>query len=66
MQKARCPGCGRVLAVQPPRGGDGSVDVFPRHSVSAERKRTTATTLRCSEGRQIVDSEDYVQEVRNG
>jgi hypothetical protein len=30
-QRAQCPQCGKVMTVQVPRGGDGSVDVFPRH-----------------------------------
>lgn len=29
--RATCPTCGKELPVRPPRGGDGSVDVFPRH-----------------------------------
>lgn len=31
-ERACCPCCGRIFGVQPPRGGDGSADVFPRHN----------------------------------
>ena len=52
--RAKCPLCGRELTVQPPKGGDGSVDVFPRHPPGGKN--------RCQRSRTIVDREDYVEE----
>lgn len=30
-ERARCPGCGRMVIIGVPRGGDGSADVFRTH-----------------------------------
>jgi hypothetical protein len=51
--RAKCPKCGLVRAVQPPAGGDGSANVFPRHN-------DPATNERCDHGRQLVKAGDYV------
>lgn len=62
MSRARCPVCGAVRVVQPPAGGDGSVDVFPRHD-RADRTgadRTGADRIRCEQGRQLVGPQHYV------
>jgi len=57
MNRARCPVCGAVRAVQPPAGGDGTVDVFPRHD---RADRTGADRIRCEQGRQLVGPQHYV------
>jgi hypothetical protein len=57
-QRAKCPQCGRILAVQVPRGGDGSVDVFPRHDTYPGLNGN-----RCLMGRSPVEKSDYVREV---
>ncbi len=31
LARAKCPECGKVCAVRPPRGGDGSLDLYPMH-----------------------------------
>jgi hypothetical protein len=51
--RAKCPTCGLVRAVQPPAGGDGSANVFPRH-------KRPGTDERCEHGRQLVRAGDYV------
>lgn len=50
--RAKCPVCGRECAVQPPRGGDGSADVFPRHGNGAGGQ--------CPNSRCVVDRSEYV------
>lgn len=58
LDRARCPQCRRVLAVQPPRGGDGSADVFPRHDYPREDERHGDL---CPESRMTVSTSDYVE-----
>lgn len=52
LERAKCPDCGKTLAVQPPRGGDGSLDVFPRH----KNKKGE----RCDRSRLDVKKEHYL------
>lgn len=52
--RAKCPECGKVMAVRPPQGGDGSSDVFPRH--------IDETRAYCLMSRAIVKQHDYVDE----
>lgn len=57
LARAQCPYCCRVLAVQVPRGGDGSAEVYPRHD-------HLGRMARCDGSREIVRDEDYVEGVR--
>lgn len=52
--RARCPGCGKELAVRTPAGGDGSCYVYPRHWPVPNVGR------RCSWSRCEVDVRDQV------
>lgn len=51
-RRARCPLCGRHLAVAPPPGE--SADVFPRHPPAGKRG--------CRQSRQPVTAADYVEQ----
>ncbi len=54
MERAKCPTCAKTMGVQPPIGGDGSVNVFPRHI-------DRATGSFCVESRAIVRDNAYVE-----
>lgn len=53
LARARCWQCGKEVAVAPPAGGDGSMDVYRRH-----RNRDGGT---CGASRTEVDVRDYVK-----
>lgn len=50
--RAKCPECGKAMGVAAPKGGDGSVEVYPRHK--------NKDGARCRGGRDTVDPENYV------
>jgi hypothetical protein len=54
LRRADCPMCHKTVAVQPPAGGDGTIDVFPRHQ--------TPEGEPCISARRMVWSTDYVEE----
>lgn len=55
--RARCEECNRVFTVRPPKGGDGSADVFPRHAVTY----ASPPKPRCFGSRQVVRDFEYVR-----
>lgn len=54
LRRARCPECTKDFGVKPPKGGDGSADVFPRHNNKAHNA--------CDGSRQVVEDDDYLAE----
>lgn len=63
LRRAVCPRCAKECAVRVPRGGDGSVDVFPRHMPGASRKTNLdASGSYCIGSRQEVPPESYLEE----
>jgi len=36
MEKHQCPVCKKLLKCKIPKGGDGSVVIFPRHKIAGE------------------------------
>lgn len=51
-ERAKCPWCGKIIAVSVARGGTDNV--FPRHTAPAGSER-----LRCDGSRTTVESKDY-------
>lgn len=54
MRRAKCYECGRVVAVNPPRGGDGSADIYRWH-------RQTPGGVLCPASRTMVGAAEYVE-----
>lgn len=59
LARAICPECGKTFSVRPPEGGDGSADVFPRHTARGPRKTMSAF---CPSSRMEVLSAYYVKD----
>lgn len=51
-ERAKCPWCGKIIAVSIARGGTDNV--FPRHTAPAGSAR-----LRCDGSRMLVERKDY-------
>lgn len=62
LERAICPECKRLLAVRPPRGGDGSADVFPRHyALQVRLAPGQSRGERCLGSRSVVRPDEYVE-----